>query len=398
VSEGTTTAPGSWGPIPAETVNRLDAARRRLSSRYVGRERVIRLLQIAVLCREHVLLLGPPGTAKTDLVLRFADLVNADKFGYLLTRFTEPAEIFGPLDFEQFRKSVYRVNTKGMLPKAEIAFLDEVFQGSSAILNSLLTIINERTFHNGAEPEDTPLVSLIGAANELPDDPVLRAFADRFLLRAELAPVAQDSLHDLLRLGWERERRALTGDTADKEHAMVSLEALKGLSVLVADVDLEPATPAYKEVVQELLGAGAVLSDRRVVRGLKLVAAAAVLRGATAADPRDLWPLAHFWTDPTDAPLFTEAVQSRVEAAGGEAVEPVPSAKALVVDAGFQFDGIMQRIDAGTAPPPAVMEGALGRLNEFRRLLLEHHPRAETELAELDRQIDTLIEVLGSTS
>ncbi len=401
------TPPDNWGRKAEGIINRFNSVGRRLDARYVGRNRAIRLLQVAVLCREHVLLLGPPGTAKTDLVDRFAELIDARKFAYLLTRFTEPTELFGPLDFDAFRNSRYQVRTENMLPSAQVAFLDEVFQGSSAILNSLLTLINERIFHNGPTPMRTPLVTLVGAANEMPDDPVLRAFADRFLLRAQLAPVAETQLHDLLALGWERERTALrqpvstviseaaNGAAPAREQHLVALEDLSGLARCVAEVDLEPVLADYEEVIRELLAAQVTLSDRRVVRGQKLVAAAAVLRNATKATPKDLWPLTHFWADTADAPIFEEIVQPRVEADGGEQLHAVRSARQIVTDARYEYQQAQSRIDGGGLVP-GLLTRALGRLNELRLELLQAHGTSE-DVASVEELIDELIGGLEQT-
>ena len=100
------------------TVRTLDTVRRELAERFVGRPTRSTLLLLAVVAREHMLLIGPPGTAKTDLIQRFADLIQAKRFSYLLTRFTEPSEIFGPLDFESFQAGSYRIKTEDMLPDA----------------------------------------------------------------------------------------------------------------------------------------------------------------------------------------------------------------------------------------------------------------------------------------
>jgi MoxR-like ATPase len=141
------------------TIRSLQAVSRDLDARFVGRGDATALLVLAVVAREHVLLIGPPGTARTDLIQRFAALIQARRFNYLLTRFTEPSEIFGPLDFELFQTGSYQIRTADMLPAAEVVFLDEVFQGSSAILNTLLTLINERRFYNGAKSESSCLTT-----------------------------------------------------------------------------------------------------------------------------------------------------------------------------------------------------------------------------------------------
>src|SRR5512140_1036730 len=162
---------------------RLAQLARALESRFLGKDEVIRLLLIAVLAGEHAVLIGPPGTAKSALLRTFARMMQANYFEYLLTRFTEPNEIFGPVDIAAFREGKYVRRIEGMLPTAEIVFLDEVFKSNSAILNSLLHVINERRFTSGAQVIDVPLISLYAASNEVPNDDSLSAMFDRFLLR-----------------------------------------------------------------------------------------------------------------------------------------------------------------------------------------------------------------------
>src|SRR5687767_2684039 len=154
-----------------------------LEGQFLGKDEIIRLLLIAIVAGEHCVLLGPPGTAKSALIRTLAELTQAKYFEYLLTRFTEPNEIFGPVDIAAFREGVYRRNTAGMLPEAEIVFLDEVFKSNSAILNALLTLLNERRFTSGGKRIECPLISAFGASNEVPADESLSALFDRFLLR-----------------------------------------------------------------------------------------------------------------------------------------------------------------------------------------------------------------------
>ena len=170
----------AWPEQTVATIRRLETIERELGDRYVDRKEAIRLLALATVCREHVLLIGPPGTAKTGLVDQFCRSVGARQFRYLLTRFTEPSELFGPLDIEQFQAGSYRIRTENMLPEAEIVFLDEVFQGSSAILNTLLTLLNERRFqqrragHGNAA--DQPVRRDRGAAGRSRRAPFQRSF------------------------------------------------------------------------------------------------------------------------------------------------------------------------------------------------------------------------------
>src|SRR3984893_2806286 len=210
-------------PPPAPPVNaastrfaaRLQEAARQMEQHFLDKQEVIRLLLISVVAGEHMLLVGPPGTAKSALVRLFAKLIDARYFEYLLTRFTEPNELFGPVDIRAFREGTYTRRTETMLPEAEIVFLDEIFKSNSAILNSLLTILNERKFANGSKVQDVPLLSMFGASNEVPNDDNLAAIFDRFLLRVVSDNLDSYHFHNLIAKGLLNESARLTG--ADQE-------------------------------------------------------------------------------------------------------------------------------------------------------------------------------------
>src|SRR5690349_21553973 len=143
------TQPSATGAATAsvsipDLARRLQDGARRLEAQFLGKEEVIRLLFISAVAGEHMVMVGPPGTAKSALVRAFANTIDSRYYDYLLTRFTEPNEIFGPVDIQAFRQGSYRRRTEGMLPEAEIAFLDEIFKANSAILNSLLGVLNSR--------------------------------------------------------------------------------------------------------------------------------------------------------------------------------------------------------------------------------------------------------------
>lgn len=276
-----------------------------VAEEFVGRDEVVRVLGLATLCREHVLLVGPPGTAKTSLLDRFRRTLDVNYFGYLLSRFTEPAELFGTIDVQKFQtESIFRVNTEGMLPQAHIAFLDEVFQGSSAILNTLLTLINERTFHNGSTIEQANLLTVLGSTNELPTDPSLAAFSDRFLLRCTLDYVHPDEVEDVLAIGWRNEQRATDREIAphlvDADLIRFSLDQLRYLQRAVVDVGLDRIRPELATLIRTLRQEGVELSDRRAVKSQKLVAASALLAAREQATLDDLGVLVYLWTKPGD--------------------------------------------------------------------------------------------------
>ena len=198
-----------------------------LKSSFVGKDELIELIATAAIAQEHVLIIGPPGTAKSELIKRFAllcstnggmagDSAGGAYFEYLLTRFTEPNEIFGPVNIKAFQQGGgHRRITDGMLPKAEIAFLDEVFKANSAILNSLLTVLNERVFYNAGKAEMVPLICAIGASNEVPDDPSLSALYDRFLVRLWTDNVEEARFGELFTRGWQLERERIGSGNRD---------------------------------------------------------------------------------------------------------------------------------------------------------------------------------------
>src|SRR6185503_9984572 len=152
---------------------------------------------------ENLFLLGPPGTAKSALVHELGARLAGQTFDYLLTRFTEPNELFGPFDIRKLREGELVTNTEGMLPEASVVFLDELLNANSAILNSLLMVLNERVFRRGRETRRLPLLMVIGASNRLPEDDALAALFDRFLLRVRCDNVPQDKLADVLAAGWK---------------------------------------------------------------------------------------------------------------------------------------------------------------------------------------------------
>jgi MoxR-like ATPase len=292
-------------------VGAFDTRLREVKSGFVARDQAIDLVALAALCREHVLLVGPPGTAKTRLLDQFRRMLDARYFSYLLTRFTEPAELFGTINFTRFRHdSEYEINVTGMLPDAHVVFLDEVFQGSSAILNSLLAIINERTFNNGRRILDVPLITLLGASNEVPDDPLLRAFSDRFLLRLRLDYVPDDAIEDVLEVGWETERSSITSN-GDRQPNRFPLPDLELLQREVANVDVTGVRGDFIQILRDFRAEGIAFSDRRAVKAQKTFAAAALRAGRTRAELEDLWPLVHVWTDPRDEPTMRRIVEDR---------------------------------------------------------------------------------------
>lgn len=283
-----------------------------IRSAFVGKDEVVDLLAVSTLAQENLLVLGPPGSAKSEIVSTFAARMQGRYFEYLLTKFTEPNEVFGPIDLNLLRKGVVVTNTAGMLPDAEIAFLDEVFNANSAILNSLLTLLNERTFRRGIERQRLSLLAVIGASNAVPEDDALKALLDRFLLRVRCDYVGDDEVDKLFARGWQIERSRLTGAAEAGAGVGYDTASLRRLSHEASRVDVESLRDTYLRVARAVRAAGIPVSDRRLVKLLRIVAAAALLARRDRATPADLWVLRYVWADEEQAGTLAEIVDPEI--------------------------------------------------------------------------------------
>lgn len=189
---------------------RVNAMRKDLHRYWVDKEALIDLMTVSMVAQEPLLLVGKPGTAKSDLVVKFAQALGLDTtsdeyFEYMLTQFTEPGEIVGPIDINQLKDGRYIRRVSGKLPEARLVFLDEIFKSNSAILNTLLTVINERKFYQDGRPTPVRMKMLFGATNEIPDNAELAALRDRFTLKAESRSVRGYAFDELLAKGMQNE-------------------------------------------------------------------------------------------------------------------------------------------------------------------------------------------------
>jgi len=227
-------------------------------------------------------------TAKSALVRRAAELLNAKFFKYLLTRYTEPSELLGPLDIRALEEGRYVRLTAGKLPDAQIAFLDEIFKANSAILNALNTLLQERILYDGFTELRVDLWTLFGASNEVPEDPEIQSVYDRFLLRHFVRPVQEDMWRNLLRASWELEKQSSLSLKRDDGSRLISIDEIKKINEKLFEVDLSGVEGKLLRLFAALESRGIHLTDRRKGKSLKIVAANAVLSGRMHAVEEDL--------------------------------------------------------------------------------------------------------------
>ncbi|MGP5134726.1 AAA family ATPase [Psychrobacter cibarius] len=272
--------------------NKIITLQEHLNHGLVGRKDEVKAALLTLLAGENLLLVGPPGTAKSLLARRVAGcLQSIDNssdhpiyFEYLLTKFSTPEEVFGPLSISELKKDNFKRNTTGYLPTVQIAFLDEIFKASSSILNALLNILNERQYHNGATLSAVPLQALIAASNELPTgQEELNALYDRFLIRKFVDYVKPDDIASLFEL-----------NSDDGNIESISMEEVKELTKrsdnvivpaqivrIVQDIWLK-----HRDVFSE--DRRESLSDRRLVKLIKLLRISAASNGRYEVDLSDI--------------------------------------------------------------------------------------------------------------
>lgn len=283
---------------------KITEIRNYLNSKYFEREKEIDAILIALLSRQHVLLIGSPGTAKSALASELSKIVkDMGYFQWLLTRFSTPEELFGPLSIKDLEQGVYKRNTTGKLPEAHLAFLDEIFKANSAILNSLLTLINERIFYNNGGVVQSPLISIVGSSNEYPEEGEgLEALFDRFLLRFEIDYLQDDSNFISM----------LKGSNAQLQAPSMTLMELQQMQFFT-DMVVIPDTvyQTLAEIRMELFNEGIRPSDRRFKQSLSVLKAKALLEQRQQVAINDIVFLENaLWEDPSQKDITSQVVRS----------------------------------------------------------------------------------------
>jgi len=311
----------------------LQKFRGTLNTAFLERNSVIDGLLASLITKQNAFLFGPPGTGKSELVRAVSNgFTGSNFFGYLLSPTTDPSELFGPVAVSKLLKDEYTRDVNGYLPSSNIAFLDEMFRSSSAVLNSLLTILNERTFNNGKEVVVTPIQSIVAATNSFPQEEALQAFCDRFLFRPTIdllkAPVSKRLL-DAWALGLT-ERPEAKSELTYEDLGKLQQEVLK----------IEPSEEfldSFSQVFEMLATRGILISDRRRVQILKFMRGWALVQGDDKIYPEHLHDsLVHIvYQTSDDVAVIKEVLE-----------QAIPTAEKLIADIKRAQAGILSEFHA----------------------------------------------------
>lgn len=309
---------------------RINRFRVALGRYFVERQKIIDLMCVAAIAQEPLLLVGTPGTAKSDLVVKFRDALGidaADYFEYMLTKFTEPSEVMGPIDIGLLRQGQYMRRVQGKLPTARMVFLDEIFKSNSAILNALLTVINERKFYQDGRPTPVAMDILFAATNDIPEHAELAALKDRFALKAVCHPVQDDHFIQLIDAGLDAQTQRTLKQTPWAEgHASLAdlIKAHLYLTHQMAQREVAPdgseRRDRHRFFDEQLLAElrrliktitredGVQVSDRKVVKLYRMLRARAWLMHGGKVQREDLQLLAYLGETREELALLEEKV------------------------------------------------------------------------------------------
>ncbi len=286
--------------------------RNELSSTLIERDEEIDILLTALICCQHPLLVGPPGTGKSLLSDALVSWIGGARFSILFNKFTVPEEVFGPIDIVGLKAGHYRRVTTGKLLEAVVAFGDECFKANSAILNTLLKVMNERVHNNGSGDEKIPLRIFLGASNEYPNaqegGKELGAFFDRFLFRKTVQPIRTVAGRKRLLM------RARNQEGVPKLSTTITLDEIDQAHRDATSLPwTDEAWEALDTIIVELGKAGIIPGDRRQYQSVGAARAFAYLRGADRVEPDHLEILAHvLWDDPTEQPDKAAQIIARI--------------------------------------------------------------------------------------
>ena len=283
-----------------------------MNNLFVERDELIKLMELAIVTGTNLLMLGPPGTAKSAITYELCGRIeNANYFQWMLNKTSDPSEILGPFSVKEMENDKFMRITTGKLPEAHIAFMDEVFKSNAPTLNALLTIMNEHIFYNDGKPVEVPLISMFGASNEPPEDESLDAMYDRFIFRMNV-----QYIHDAAN------KKRMHSNYVDNRAGLLNL--VNKTTITLAEVQtLQAAAKTVKvpkdiinkfiRLISDLDRQAVHISDRRQNECFKVMQGSAVLAGRNSVTLDDFKSLVYvLWEKEEHIPLIESSILKMV--------------------------------------------------------------------------------------
>ncbi len=362
--------------ITAAIQQKFTVTSKEISASLIERGDATDLVLTGLLAGENAVIVGPPGAAKTMLMEAVGRWMKGRVFYSLLTKFTQPEEIFGPLDVVALANSRFRRLTALKLPECDLWIPDEVFKGSTAILNTTLRALNERKFENDGQVIDIPLLMALGCSNEWPDGndsgKELSALMDRFLLRMNIKAIGSPTGRK--RLLWTTDHTPQLSTTITRDEILQARKEVASIPWQSKSMD------TMEKILHSLREGGISPGDRRQYKSINAVRAYAYLNGATEVAPEHLEILQHIlWNDPVDHPKKCAEIVTKLANPQG----------AMIMGMMLETDTIMESVKPGDLQTSMA---ASRKLQEIRTKLdnMKDSDRQKAALDAVDGHLKTI--------
>ncbi len=359
-----------------------------LNTCFVERDQEIRGLMLSVLAKTHILFLGPPGTAKSQLVIVWSQLIkDAKYFQWLLTKYTTPEEIFGPFSLAALEKDLYVRKTTHKASEAHFIFFDEIWKANSGVLNANLTLINERLFYNGTEAVKVPLLTLVGASNELPEeDDNLDAMLDRFILKYHVKPIVEE----------QNFMKMLLTDIGTP-NPMLSLTDIQKLQVATRQVKMpKEMLELYATLRRDFATNGLISSDRTYRNTIDILKAEAFLKEHDTVEEDDFEVLKHaLWTNPKDESSIYTTILAEINPDKNKVVELFDDAKEVYEQLMAEKDE-SKRINNGVEVAIKLKE-AKKKIHEFYKSMKKKNKEV-ADIRKMEENVDNYLATVYSSA
>lgn len=283
-----------------------------MNNLFVERDELIKLMELAIVTGTNLLMLGPPGTAKSAITYELCGRIeNANYFQWMLNKTSDPSEILGPFSVKEMENDKFMRITTGKLPEAHIAFMDEVFKSNAPTLNALLTIMNEHIFYNDGKPVDVPLISMFGASNEPPEDESLDAMYDRFIFRMNVQYIHDAANKKRMHSNYVDNRAGLLNMVNKTTITLAEVQALQAAARTVKVP--KDIINKFIRLISDLDRQAVHISDRRQNECFKVMQGSAVLAGRNTVSLDDFKSLVYvLWEKEEHIPLIESSILKMV--------------------------------------------------------------------------------------